>query len=238
MATKKQRVSLRFHIISPDLFDTFAVNIRDGIFGNPTEFATPPVTQTSLQTLIDDYINKRAAYKDGGKAQKGQYLAARAALMAALDLLAAYVNEVANGNADLIWMSGFVPTKAVNSEAPIPGTPQLRELERGATRELFAECRPVNYADYYGCILMQGMPLPPNVSLNGSGQLVAVATESPAPEGYRPVNGSIVAAFDLTKGRRKHFVGLEKGVDYYFYFYAVNATGVSPLSEPYTIMCG
>jgi hypothetical protein len=238
MATRKQRVSLSFHILSPDLFDTFAVGIRDGIYGNPTEFATPPITQISLQALIDDYINKRAAYKQGGKAQKGPYLAARTALMAALDLLAGYVNELADGNADLIWLSGYAPTKANSSVVPVPGIPQLRELARGATRELFAECKPVNYADYYGCILIQGMPLPPFIGLNGNGQLEAIAIESDIPDEYKPVNGSIVAAFDLTKSRRKHFVGLLKGIDYYFYFYAVNATGVSPLSEPGVIMCG
>lgn len=236
----KQHVSLSFHQQSPDTFDTFAVGVRDGIFGNPTEFATPPLTQSAFQTLIDDYINKRAAYKQGGKAQKGPYQTARTALMGTLDTLADYVDELADGNEDLILLSGFVPTKAGDTEPAVPAVPTVKELERGPTRELFAECNTVTGAEYYGCILVQGQPLPPAVSMNGLGQLIAVALndDNPHPNEYKPVNGSIVVAIDFTKGRRKHFVGLQKGVDYYFYFFAANATGVSALSEPQVVMCG
>lgn len=240
MPTRKQRVSLSFHIISPDTFDTFAVGIRDGIFGNPTEFATPPVTQTALQTLIDNYINTRAAYKQGGKAQKGFYLAARTALMGALDTLAGYVNTLADGDADIITTAGFVPTKPSTSTAPVPAAPLLRTLSRGSTRQLIAECKPVSSAEYYGCILIQGTPMPPVLTFNGNGQLVAVAESNtpPNPNEYKPEPGSIIIAIDFNKSRRKQFAGLIKGVEYFFYFYAVNATGVSPLSEPFSIVCG
>ena len=33
-------------------------------------------------------------------------------------------------------------------------------------------------------------------------------------------NGAVALVVDLTKGRKKHFTGLVKGLDYYFYFSA------------------
>jgi hypothetical protein len=236
----KIHVSLGYHRSSPDTFDTFAVGVRDGIFGNPTQFATPPVTSTAFQALIDDYINKRAAYKQGGLAQKGPYQAARTALMAAVDTLSEYVDDLADGNENIILLSGFVPTKATDTEPAVPAAPHVVTLTRGPSRELMAECNKVPGADFYGCILIQGIPMPPFITMNGMGQITAVAIQedNPNPDEYKPINGSIVVAIDLNKNRQKHFVGLVKGVDYYVYFYAGNATGISAFSEVESIMCG
>ena len=43
--------------------------------------------------------------------------------------------------------------------------------------------------------------------------------------------GGIGAILDLTKGRKKKFSNLQVGVTYYVYFWAMNAGGVSPLSD-------
>lgn len=228
-----------YNRLSPDAVDTFAVGVRDGVFGHPAVFTAPPFTLAAFQTHIDNYMNTRAAYKQGGKAQKGAYLAARAALLDALGKLADTVDMVANGHEETILIAGFVPTKARNSGVAVPAVPHITALKRGPTHELFAECAKVAGARYYGCILVQGQPLPALVSMNGLGQLVGVALQNESPaNSFQPANGSIIAAIDLTQGRKKHFVGLQKGVDYYFYFYAGNASGVSALSAPECIMCG
>lgn len=146
---------------------------------------------------------------------------------------------MADGHEDIILISGFVPTKAGDTEPAVPAVPTFKELVRGPSHELFAECNKVTGADYYGCIMVQGQPLPSEVSMNRLGQLVGVSLQNPSPPNpFEPSNGSIIAAIDLNKGRRKHFVGLVKGVEYYFYFYAGNATGVSALSEAQVLMCG
>ena len=89
-------------------------------------------------------------------------------------------------------------------------------------------------ATFYGCILVAGQPLPDGVSLNGSGRLIA--------RGGKAMNAlaqhEIFIIIDLNKSRKKHFTGLKKGVDYYFYFYAGNSAGVSQLSEKVELMCG
>ncbi len=240
MTTFKQHCSLSYHRSSPDTLDTFAIGVRDGVFSNPTPFATPPITQVDYQGVIDEYLNKRAAYKQGGKAQKGPYQTARTNLITKLDLLADYVDEIADGNEDTILLSGFVPTKAGSTEPQKPGVPAAIELKRGSTTEIFAQCGPVTGAEYYGCIVVGGKPLPEGVIIDENGAIVIRKESEPTPE-PEPVgdvpNGAVAFLLDLTKQRTKQFTGLQAHVTYYVYFYAGNPTGVSALSTVQSILC-
>jgi hypothetical protein len=67
---KKVRCSLSFHRSKVDELDIFAIAVRDGIYTNPAEFVTPPMTEVDFQKKIDTFINTRRAYKQGGSAQK------------------------------------------------------------------------------------------------------------------------------------------------------------------------
>lgn len=234
----KQHCSLSYHKAHLDELDVFAVGVRDGIFNNAGTFATPPFTQVAFQPLIDNYINTRGAYVQGGLAQKGPFQAAKTALVTGLDTMADYVDEIANGNENIILLAGFVPTKPGSTEHNAPAQTEPAKITRGATGELFAEVPNVPGAEYYGCIVFAGMPMPPQLSLNAVGQLVVINNENPGPEPEpRPASGAIVAAFDLTKSRKKKFTGLQTHMVYYFYFYAANSTGLSPLSVVSSLEC-
>lgn len=230
--------SLSYHNIDVDVLDVFAVGIRDGIYNNTGIFATPPLTQVQFQVFIDNYINTRGAYKQGGLAQKGPFQEAKNALMGTLDDYAVYVDSIALGNVNTITTAGFVPTKTGSTEHNPPGQPQQVKVERGVSGQILTECAVVPGAEFYGCIMFTGFPWPTDrLTLNEVGQLVI--REDVVPEaGVAAMLGEIVSVFDVNKSRKKKFSGLKPGTTYYFYYYAVNASGVSPISIGENLMCG
>jgi len=228
----KIRCSFNYHRIKRSSVESFSVAVRDGVFNNTTVFPAPPITQSAFQTLLDEFINKYGAFQFGGRANKGPYQAAYTALMVGMDSLAGYVNTVAAGDANIILMSGFIPTKgsasAVNPPA-VPGTPVVK---RGNPGSLTAEVEVVSGAEFYGCIVLVNRAKPENFDINGVGQLLINDGGSPS-----PVPGDNVLIFDFNKSRKKTFLNLQVGATYYFYFFAVNANGVSQFSNGASLMC-
>ena len=231
MANYKIRCRLNYHILKIDEIDLFSVIIRNGIYNNPLIFLTPPILQAAFQLLIDDFITKRAAYKAGGSAQKGPYNEAKIALMAALDSLSAYVDTVALGNANTITLAGFVPTKGSSTPINPPTQPQGATLSRGLPGELYADCTPSAGVDGWGGLLVANNPIPDGMGINELGQIVVLSDLPSMPiSAPGPTPLSIQFIQDLNKARRKKFTGLSIGTTYYFYMWAMNAGGVSPLS--------
>jgi hypothetical protein len=226
---KKIRCSLAYHRSKRDFLTVFATGVRDGIFNNIAIFPLPPLMLTAFQLLIDDYVNKLSAYENGGSAQKGAYLAALEALMNALDSLSAYVNTVADGDANIITTAGFVPTKGTSSTAPAPAQLLNINLNRGATGELMAECEKQNYVDAYICIMTKDNTLPTDIIISAAGQMSIGPSTIPG--------GPSAGTIDFTKTRRKKFIGLTPGSRYYFVFFGINASGVGTLSDPVSIVC-
>ncbi len=231
MSQLKVRSSFAYHSIKPDLLTSFAIGVRDGIFNNPTIYNTPPITIIIFQGLIDAYTNARAAYKQGGLAQKGDYELAQTALMNALDQLAGYVTGVAQGNPALITEGGFVPTKGNKTQVVAPLQPTGVTLTRGLPGELYADCDAATGVDSTGGILIAESELPEGMGINELGQIVVTDMGPSGPgSGPTPGPGSIRFIQDLNKNRRKKFTGLQIGTTYYLYMWAMNAGGVSPLS--------
>jgi len=236
--TSKAKCSRSYHQLAADKLDLFAEEIRQGMATNPTVFLTPPFTDAEYEAFIENYTTARATYKTGGSAQKPAFTAAKTALMGGMDTTADYVDELADGDVEIIQKSRFKPTKTSGSNKPAPVKPGGVKLERGETGELYAECAKVEGAESYGCILIANNPLPYNAGFNAVGQFVVQGDSTPVPPvPPSPVN-PISVIFDMNKSRKKKFMGLAKGTTYYCYFYAVNATGVSPLSDGISLMCG
>lgn len=235
------RCSLSFHRSKLDVLDVFAVGVRDGIYTNTSVFATPPITDVNFQKAIDIYMNTRSAYKQGGKAQKGPFYAAKDALMANLDTTASYVDGIALGDANIITIAGYVPTKAVASATPAPSQFTKIELSRGISGHLFAECENQKVVDAYVCIMSVGEPLPVGAGITQGGQLtVGDAKVVPTPEEGEPevkALGTGVAVFDFKKTRKKKYIGLTPGTTYWFYFFGINSAGVGDLSPGKSIVC-
>lgn len=237
MAQLKIRSSFAYHSINPDLLINFAVGVRDGIYNNPTIYNTPPMTIAAFQALLDNYINARVAYKLGGIAQKGDYELAKEALLNALDLTANYVNGIALGNPALITEAGYTPTKGNITRVNKPERPTGATLTRGLPGELYGDCDAAAGVISWGGLLIANNPIPDGMGINGLGQIVVTGSPSSGitPFAPTPGPGSIQFIQDLNKIRRKKFTGLQAGVTYYFYMWAMNAGGVSPLSNAVSI---
>jgi hypothetical protein len=238
------RCSLAYHQTLTGKLDTFAVGVRDGIYGHPAEFVAPTVLELDFNAAITAYIDTYGAYAQGGNAQKGPYFAAEETLMGMLDENATYVDSVAQGNANLIWLSGFKPTKGTSSKRPAPEQFQEVEVTRGSTGVLFAECESQKVVDVYVCIVAVGGPMPDGVNINLGGQLpigenappIPVDPENPT-EVVQPLTQTDGAILDFNKKRKKKFLGLTPGVTYYFTFFGINSSGVGQFSEPVSLMC-
>ena len=186
------RCSLSFHQSRVNDFPVFAVGVKDGVYENPTVFATPPIPQTDFESAIGTYYNTRGAYEQGGLAQKGPYLEAKGVLMDMLDTTAEYVDTIAQGNANVITLAGYVPTKESISQQPVPVKPVAVTVKRGSTGQIIAECEKQSAATAYGCIMTANEPLPANVVMNGKGQLVVSESGDPTAPDDTAISAAIV----------------------------------------------
>lgn len=227
----KIRCKLSYHELTGDPLNTFAVGVDNGIYSHNPPFITPPVTQAAYQALITAFVNEHAAY-EGHTATKAEMEEKRLDLMTGLDTQSNYVNTVANGDAAVIELAGFLATKGSGNKKNKPGQPTGVELNRGISRELVSNCPVVENAEAYGAILVAGNPLPPGIVITDGGQIIYDGNSSPMPGPMPgPTPGSIVFIMDLTKGRKKKFSNLQIGTTYYIYYWAANSAGVSVLSE-------
>jgi hypothetical protein len=226
MPNLKAHVSLSYHELQLDLIENFCLGVKNGYFGNNPPFTVLPFTELVYQGKIDDYVNTRAAYVNGGESQKGAFILAKAALMTDTDSLAKETDIVADGDVGIIELAGFDATKTGSSEPSIPGQCVVT-VKRGIAGQLISTCAKVDGAKHYGCIVVEGALLPNTVELTETGKLLIGSGGGPLP----------TMAIDLTDQREKQFSGLIHDVTYYFYYFAVNSKGVGPLSEPVSIVC-
>ena len=231
--------SLDYHGFRILKFETFAAGVKTGVYSNPLIFTSPPLTEAQFQTLIENNHHSYDDYKNGGKLLKPAYLAAKALLMKGLDDTATYIDGLVGVDENMINKGGYNATKVVDSEGQVPAQPAGATITRGGEGEMFAEVPKIDGAVNYGCIAIAGQPLPAYITLNASGQFVMTSLNTPDPNPTPdPPQGAVVAVMDVSKSRKKRFLGLQSGVKYYFYFYASNATGVSILSEVRSMICG
>jgi len=226
----KIKCKVNYRRLKTTKITVFATGVSNGIFGNNPPFITPPGMQATLDALILAYASKYSNFLLH-KVPISEVDEARDLLIAALEPYREYVDSVADGNATIIALGGFVPTKGSKSNVIAPVQPTGVTLVRGIQDELLAECLPIADADSYGAVLV-AEPLPEWFVINGSGQVVMEQGTGPSPvPPSAPSAGGIGAILDLTKGRKKKFSNLQTGVTYYVYFWAMNAGGVSPLSD-------
>ncbi len=220
---KEMHCSVAYHKTPYGKLAAFATGVDKGQFNNPVQFPSPPIPQPDFEKHISNYETSYKAYKNGGIGQKGQFLLDKAALISDLDAFAVSTDEAAAGDPDIIILGGFVPTDGTDTKSVIPETP-VTSLSRGtATGVLLAESNVVAGAQNYGCILCL-KPFSIATVIDKSGQLTLGPSD-------------FFSKLDLTKARKKTFVGLIAGTIYYVYFYATNAAGVSQLSKVESIMC-
>jgi hypothetical protein len=227
----KIHCSRAYHELAFEKIKAFCLLVKAGFFGNNPPFAILPLTEVDYETLITVYDAALTAYTNGGDAQHGAFLTAKTALMDATDLIAIAVDNVALGNDNIIILGGFTPTKA-NSEGVKP-LQCIVTVKRGIAGELIPSCEKIDNARNYVCFVTEGAPMPEGGTIDANGRLVW--TIDPLDPPVNPPFASL--QIDFTIQRIKHFQNLKHDVTYYFYFFAVNATGTGPVSEVVSMVC-
>ena len=224
MSNPKPHCSASYHKLVGAELETFGHGVATGIYGNTTTFATPPITAANYTALLETYHDDSEAYKNGGKSQKGAYLTSKTNLMNALDTLADYVDELPGVDSDMITLAGYTPTKTGESQAVVPASPVVDSIEQGAAGVLTATCKTVAGAESYGCVVSAGAPLDLGALTFTDGRISLS-------------NYTGTVSLIVTKGRKKTITNLNPKTEYWFYFFAANSAGVSPLGAGVSKVC-
>ena len=197
------------------------------ILANAAKFMSPPFTEAEANVVIDTFVSTRSDYENGGKDQEPAWHTAYGNGVAFLDKSADYVDGVAAGNADTITLSRFTPIH-VNPRVPatIPGQVKTINHDKDSVKgQIIVESEKMGENVRYGCIMVEGMPLPADFILAKDGTII-----------FPPCTARIFHS--VSNQKKKTFNNLKTGVDYYIYFYVVNAAGAGPISYVLIINCG
>jgi hypothetical protein len=212
-----------FNKAPDDQLDSKGAAVRDGLTTHMGTFPAPPVSAATVGTQVSDFIVKRNAYTRGGLDQKPAFVASKNLLIESLEANADYVDDIADGDEELIVNAGYVPTKTEATPKPVPSKPTGVVVKRGeAVGEVLIECEAQAVGEFYGVIVSEGGPL---AGFSFSHGLIRLDRG--------PANRF---AMEVNKSRKKHFDELTPGTTYYFYMYIGNAAGISALSDVVSIM--
>ena len=220
---KNSVCKLEFHKYSISDMDTFSNEVGNGIFNNPTVFTIPPITNVAYSVIQEAFGTTAADYSKYGITKKTAFIVAKSNLIEALDTFAEYVDSIALGDVSTIALAGFTPTKESNQpNEPLEKIDSFTVSLSKSSGEVVIEIPAYTnqYAVNYNCICVEGIPL--NNPTLSNGQIVLHADDPTVRQ-------------DFNKKRRKVFAGLTPGTKYYFYVFASNTAGVSPLSNPQSI---
>ena len=232
----KAHVKLDFHQMSvTDLLQKGTV-LKQGIDKNSDVFSytpvapkpKPPYTSVELSGFISTLTTTDAAYNQGGRAQKPAFKTALTELKSAMDEYADYVDIIADGDEDIITLSGFdvADGSAAHQKQTVPSTPVAKAERSDTSGEIVVETTTNGRDSYYGCLISEGMPLNSGTTMSPTGLL------------YIPPGNTNRVIHALDVHRVKKIMGLTKGVNYWVYFYVANTAGVSQLSTGVDVMCG
>jgi len=220
---RKQKCLLDFRYYGDPALIAHVTGVRDGIFSNPTKFADVPVTEAEMNLLITTYTNAFAQYKTYKTVKKTEYLVARAKVIELLNLLASYVDEVANGDPAIISLAFFKPSKvSIEKSKALPAFNDFTAVRimPGGLNVVIYPPKGLTSITYYS-LVSQGAPIPPDAFVDNE-------LTSSADLPFFKMN--------ISRGRKRTMLNFEPGSTCYVYVGGINPVGVSPLSEPRVVV--
>ena len=211
-AKKKQPKKVSIYLIKKIPLDELggvAEDVRQGIFIlNPNKFpGTRPISYDSMGSLITDFTDARAAFKQGGTSAKKPYEDAIPPLVNCLLSFAPYVNDIADGNETILKLSNLPYTGMGEDVAKLiregSVATELAGLA-GATGVLKTTCAAFGRDVFFIAFAVLGAPLPKGTTMNLDGPINFPSGEQMSPFAMN-VNGK----------KDKTFTNLTPGVTYY-----------------------
>jgi hypothetical protein len=144
MATK---VSLGFAKLPDTELDNFAQAVIDAMTGN-TNYPSPPVTMTDLQTALDDYRAKLSISQTGSQADTAAKNNSRQNLITVLRQTASYVQMICGEDLAKLLTSGF-EAQSSNRASTQLAKPEGLVLKNGSKGQLVARITPVKNTNMY-----------------------------------------------------------------------------------------
>src|SRR5688572_6126075 len=127
--------SVDYHEFNGADLETKGHAVSTGIYDHNPPFVAPPFTKAAFDAKVEAVHNTYEAYKNNlGPVTKGNYLIARANLIADMDTLGQFVDALPGVNEGMILLAGFTPTKTGETSAVIPDVPVIEEIQRNSTK--------------------------------------------------------------------------------------------------------
>lgn len=141
------RTSLSFGSAPDRKLEDAAAAVLANLYGNPA-FATPPVPQTELASLLLAFQDALAAMAQGGTAATAAKNNKRVELIAKLKELAFYVQVESDNDLALLLSSGFQAMSTNRSREPL-AAPVIERIVPGQTGELLVTVTAIANARGY-----------------------------------------------------------------------------------------
>lgn len=216
--------TLGYHQFGTSALDTFANQVSNGIYNNTVQFPAPIIEHDTFSHIKQDFENAAADYATYGAVKKTIFTNTRKKLIDTLDLLADYVDSIANGDESLIILSGFMPSSTIpQGNIPLARIEMFMVKRTANEGEILVEIPTINHhgtVNYY-CICSEGVPIE-NPTIVDSQLILDNVTNK--------------LRYDYSKSRKKLFKGLTIATTYYFYVFASNTVSVAPVSEVKSLM--
>ncbi len=146
------------------------------IFGNPTVFTgTQPYTLLQIKALLETFHTDQLAFYTGGLLQRTAYFASRDAIFTCLLAYAPYVDGIAKGNLEILHLSTLPTTEdLIDYIALLQNGAIAEEIKAtpGFQGQLLTSCKYFGPNANYLVIVSEDVPLPENVKISSSGQVV------------------------------------------------------------------
>lgn len=125
---------------------TFGQNVSVNL--DPAKFPGLSVAPKDIGTLADTLKAKQAAMITGGTVATAARDKAYDALTAALDTDADVVEQVADGDLEVLLATGYLPASTNRSSSPLDDTAIMALMNNGTT-QIYLRLQPVNNAKSY-----------------------------------------------------------------------------------------
>ncbi len=197
-------------------------DVRVALFGFTDQFPSPPVTEDNMKLLFDDLGETAAKFKNGGKLKKPDYVAVVLAIRTMLHKIADYVDEVANGNKDIVELSELEATgqvhlgdKAIKENYEVSGVAGKKLIDT----LLETTCDALGKDAIYTCVVSEDNPLPKDAEITANGQLKL------------PKNIPNIVHVESSNQKTKMFTDLTPRTHYYITYFAKISKVVTRMSD-------
>ncbi len=217
---KKVKCRVNYRSYGSKYFITFCSLVSNGVYNNPSVFTSPSVPADDFNTALTKFSDAYGKYKNAPKIEKTNLTNAHNNMLSIVDKVREYVDVVANGDASIIILAAFTPTKPISEKSkPVEIT---NDFEVDRTKILGQAEVTINYVGtgeplWYFAICSTDATFPSTLVQNG------VLNFGALPDGV---------SIDISKAKKKLFTNLTSGVTYYFYVLVGNTVNISLLSNP------